>query len=223
MSSCDATWRAEGFSIARSRDTRRVSNAAAQSRILFLFPDSSEIRHLREPPKLRSRVRSATGGVWTVAEVLKSGIDTYTVTCLAPSPGVRDLAADLVERARDSLSPLRHAVSVSRREQPSTDLRTREDSVARTMPVPTDQRMTAVPDWVVIPVLPNASDAPIDSAVVSEATRIVVVNTNPRGMVHEPTCRWLMGALNSGGLRQESYVRMPANLVPPGKKHCSRC
>ena len=155
--------------------------------------------------------------------MLKSGIDTYTVTCLAPSPGVRDLAADLLERARDSLSPLRHAVSVSRTEQPSTDLRTRKNDVARTVPVPLDQRMTDVPDWVVTPVLPNASDAPIDSALVSKATRIVVVNTNPGGMVHEPTCRWLMGALKSGGLRQESYLRMPANLVPPEKKHCSRC
>ena len=158
------TWRAVDVSIARSRDTCRVSDTAAQSRILFLFPDSGEIRYMREPPKLGCRVRSVTGGVWTVAEVLKSGIDTHTVTCLAPSPGVRDLAADLLERARDSLSPLRHAVSASRTEQPSTDLRTRENNFARTMPVPIDQRMTDGPDWVVTPVLPNASDAPTDSS-----------------------------------------------------------
>ena len=172
-----------GFSIARSRDTCRVYASAGLSRILFLFPDSGEIRYIREPRKRGCRVRSVTGDVWTVAEVFRSGIDTYTVICLAASPGVRDLAADLLERARNSLSPLRHAVSVSRTEQPSTDLRTREKTFARTMPVPIDQRLTDAPDWVVTPVPPNASDAPIDAALVSKAARIGVVDKNPRGMV----------------------------------------
>jgi hypothetical protein len=57
----------------------------------------------------------------------------------------------------------------------------------------------------------------------AKGTRTVVVNVNPRGMVHEPSCRWLIAALNAGGLNEASYKQMPANAVPPGKKHCSRC
>ena len=140
-----------------------MSDASAQSRVLFLFPDSSELRSMREPPKLGRRVRSVKGDVWTVAEVLKSGIDTYTVTCAPPPGGVRDLAADLLELARNSISPPRHAVPVSPTEEPRTDKRTRETNCGRTVLVPIDQRMTDVPDWVIPPDVPNASDAPFDS------------------------------------------------------------
>ena len=83
---------------------------------------------MRKLPKLGRHVRSPEGSVWKVAEVLKSGLTTYTVTCEAPSlltkvpdaaagharQGVRrrtsnnesqDLAADLLLRARDAVSP----------------------------------------------------------------------------------------------------------------------
>jgi hypothetical protein len=57
----------------------------------------------------------------------------------------------------------------------------------------------------------------------ASSTRAVIVNMNPRGKVHETSCRWLTGAINSGGLNQASYKTMPANQVPSGKKHCSHC
>ena len=89
-----------------------VSDASAQSRVLFLFPDSSEIRYIRKP-KPGDRVRSEKGDIWTVGEVMRSGIDTYTVACVAPSPGVRKLALDLLELARESISPSRPAAADS--------------------------------------------------------------------------------------------------------------
>ncbi len=54
---------------------------------------------MRKPPKLGRHVRSPEGGAWKVAEVFKSGLDTYTVTC------EQDLAADLLLRVRDAVSP----------------------------------------------------------------------------------------------------------------------
>ena len=71
-------------------------------RVLFFFPDdTSEGRYMREPPRLGHQVRSPEGAVWTVAEVFHTGLDTYTVMCEAPS-----LAPDLLQRAKDSISPL---------------------------------------------------------------------------------------------------------------------
>jgi len=125
-----------------------VSDPSPQPRVVFLFPDSSDIRYMREPPAIGRRVRSEKGDIWTVAEVLKSGIQTYTVTCVAPPKGVRDLVADLLELARNSISHSRLAVPDSRAESP----------------MPIDQRMTHPPDWVALPpYVPSASDAFIDS------------------------------------------------------------
>ena len=95
--------------------------------VVFLFPDSSELRSMRVCPRVGRHVRSPAGAVWRVAEVLKSGIDTYTVTCVAPSRVAKlpdlaadqlrharrrprdhnhqDLAADLLQSAKDSMSP----------------------------------------------------------------------------------------------------------------------
>jgi hypothetical protein len=96
--------------------------------VLFMFPDSRQIRHMGKPPRLGSRVRSPRGAVWTVAEVKDWGTDAYAVTCVgtsraAPVPhqevdhvnevikhGKRHrddktLAADLLQRAKQSLSP----------------------------------------------------------------------------------------------------------------------
>lgn len=74
--------------------------------LVLVFPDSSEFRWVHRTPRLGSRIRSRTGHVWTVSEVLRSGADTYTVFCVAPRHGlgdVRELAADLLARARESI------------------------------------------------------------------------------------------------------------------------
>jgi hypothetical protein len=76
--------------------------------LVLLFPDSSEFRWVHRTPRLGSRIRSRAGDVWIVSEVLQSGADTYTVFCVAPREGlggVRELAADLLARARESLRP----------------------------------------------------------------------------------------------------------------------
>ena len=66
-------------------DTRRVSGAAAKTRALFLFHGSSELQWVNQRPQRGSRVRSQHGaGDWIVADVLQSGADLYTVTCVAP-------------------------------------------------------------------------------------------------------------------------------------------
>ena len=75
--------------------------------VLLLFPDSSEIRDRDEPPRRGRRFRSGWGNVWVVDEVVASGVDTYTVTCVAPRRGLegtKDLTTDLLERARESIS-----------------------------------------------------------------------------------------------------------------------
>lgn len=110
-------------------------------RVVFLFPDSNELRDMRAPPRLGRHVRSPKGALWKVAEVLTSGRDTYTVTVVAPSltakvpqlaadhlrhavrrrtpdRDTRDLAADLLQRAqraKDSISP--RAIRRRRRER----------------------------------------------------------------------------------------------------------
>jgi hypothetical protein len=99
------------------------------STVLFIFPDSREIRHMREPPRLGSRARSPRGVVWTVAQVVDYGSDTYTATCTGRTEQlldvgreensvrnasdamfteptrVRDLTAELLQRVKDTLSP----------------------------------------------------------------------------------------------------------------------
>ncbi|CAN5684838.1 hypothetical protein BH18ACT13_BH18ACT13_09380 [soil metagenome] len=125
-----------------------VNEAAKQRkpsvRVLFFFPDdTSEGRYMYEPPRLGHQVRSPGGTVWTVVDVFHTGLDTYTVTCAPPQGGGRDLAADLLEPARNSISRL--------------------INYGRTVPMPIDQNMTDLP-WVKLPPeAPNASDAPTDS------------------------------------------------------------
>lgn len=75
--------------------------------LVLLFPDSSEFRWVHRAPRPGSRIRSRAGDVWTVSEVLRSGAETYTVFCVAPRQGlwgVRELAADLLARARESIA-----------------------------------------------------------------------------------------------------------------------
>ena len=54
-------------------------------------------------------------------------------------------------------------------------------------------------------------------------TRLVEVNMNPGGRVHEIGCRWVQGALTNDRTDPTSYKTIPANQVPAGKKHCSYC
>jgi hypothetical protein len=69
------------------------------STVLFIFPNSRDIRHMREPPRLGSRVRSPRGDVWTVAKVIDYGSDTYTAICVGKS-----WAATVPHRAADQLN-----------------------------------------------------------------------------------------------------------------------
>jgi uncharacterized OB-fold protein len=39
---------------------------------------------VHKPPKRGSRVEDRHGDEWIVAEVLQSGVETYTVTCVSP-------------------------------------------------------------------------------------------------------------------------------------------
>ena len=103
---------------------KAVQQRKPSVRVLFFFPDdTSEIRYMREPPRLGRHVRSPEGAVWRVADVFHTGLDTYTVTCVEPPRHIRsvhDLAVDLLELARKSISPSRPAVSDPRHQ--STDL-----------------------------------------------------------------------------------------------------
>ena len=120
------------------------------STVLFMFPDSRAIRHLGEPPKLGSRVRSPRGAVWTVAQVIDYGSDTYTATCVGTSRVAavprrapdhvneavkqrerdrndKDVAADLLQRAKDSLSPPRDQQAMAAPQLHSVGTRTCSD------------------------------------------------------------------------------------------------
>lgn len=63
------------------------------------FPDSTEIRHLDHAPPPGTRLRSASGHEWLVAEVLQSGRDTYTVFCVGRREYLEDFGTGSV-RAR---------------------------------------------------------------------------------------------------------------------------
>jgi hypothetical protein len=77
---------------------------------VFLFPDSTDSRWLVRTPTPGTRVRSGSGAVWVVDEVLQSGRDTFTVFCVPRreyrdarrhrSDDRRDLAGELLEAAR---------------------------------------------------------------------------------------------------------------------------
>jgi hypothetical protein len=77
--------------------------------LVLIFPDSAEGRWVSKRPRIGSEIKNRLGVKWMVEEVLQSGIDTYTVHCgLPPSLGLthaQDLVADLLDRAREALSP----------------------------------------------------------------------------------------------------------------------
>ena len=96
---------------------RPSPDAKRPIRAVIRFPDSTEKRHLDGVPSPGTRLRSSSGKEWFVAEVLPSGRDLYTVSCLGPDElkdagtgSVRarlrvagDVADDLLERARRSV------------------------------------------------------------------------------------------------------------------------
>ena len=63
------------------------------------FPDSAEIRQLDDVPPPGTRLRSASGHEWFVAEALQSGRDTYTVFCVGRREYLEDFGTGSV-RAR---------------------------------------------------------------------------------------------------------------------------
>ena len=82
--------------------------------VVFEFPDTSQIRHMGKPPRPGTRVRSPRGPVFTVAEVIDWGSNTYTATCVGTSwrAPVPKQTSDQVKqpakqtaRPKDSLSP----------------------------------------------------------------------------------------------------------------------
>ena len=70
------------------------------STVLFIFPDSREIRHMREPPSLGSRVRSRHGRAWAVAQVIDNGSDTYTATCVGSAEQLGRVRREELRRVR---------------------------------------------------------------------------------------------------------------------------
>ena len=60
---------------------------------------------MRNRPKRGGRVKSSRGDEWIVADVLQSGVDTYTVTCVAPGEfeRARERVVAYIKRDREFL------------------------------------------------------------------------------------------------------------------------
>ena len=80
-----------------------VSGDTRASRAVFLFHGSAELRRVRNRPKRGSRVKTSRGDEWIVADVLQSGVDTYTVTCVAPQEfeSTQERAVAYIRRDRE--------------------------------------------------------------------------------------------------------------------------
>ena len=61
-----------------------MSGSTRVTQAVFLFHGSAELRPVRNRPKRGGRVKNSRGDEWIVADVLQSGANTYTVTCVAP-------------------------------------------------------------------------------------------------------------------------------------------
>src|SRR6476659_1321456 len=89
--------------------------------LVLIAPDSSEIRWVSAVPKPGVRMHGRFPGAWLVVdEVVQSGVMTYTVFGSTAPEGLidqaRDLAADAVERAQESVSPTTMRPSLVRSE-----------------------------------------------------------------------------------------------------------
>ena len=61
-----------------------MSTVGSKTRAVFLFHNAAELRLVSKIPRHGGCVRSSQGTDWIVDDVVRSGIDTYTVTCVAP-------------------------------------------------------------------------------------------------------------------------------------------
>ena len=75
---------------------------AREVAVVFLFPDSSEIRYLTNPPAAGARVRSSTGERFVVAKIFASGERVFTAHCI-----VQTAVAPTRTAARPEASPVR--------------------------------------------------------------------------------------------------------------------
>lgn len=99
--------RARWLCLPRSRDTCGVQPRPDVYLILVIPDARPESRWAQEIPRIGGRIEDARGRDWRVAEVLRSGRETYTVVC-EPLPAglaaVPELASDLLDRARRAVA-----------------------------------------------------------------------------------------------------------------------
>ncbi len=107
----------------------------AHTAVVLCFPDFAEVRFLEHPPRRGQRVESRFGGVWFVADVLRSGTRTYTVTCVSKRDFVRDLfdrrssdiVSDVLALARKAI-PAREGVAGSSPDEASRGWKRRAET-----------------------------------------------------------------------------------------------
>ena len=95
-----------------------VEHPSGEVGLTIFFPDSTEVRWSKSPPRRGQRVKNQRGDVSFVTEVLPSGLNTYTVTCVGVqafledlrSRSSRELVSDLLRAAR---GPFRSREGVS--------------------------------------------------------------------------------------------------------------
>ena len=85
-----------------------VENSQGEVGLVIFFPGSTEIRWSKSPPRRGQRVQDQRGDVSFVTEVVRTGLNTYTVTCVGSrafledlrSRSSRELVSDLLWAAR---------------------------------------------------------------------------------------------------------------------------
>ena len=68
-----------------------VEHPSGEVGLTIFFPDSTEVRWSKSPPRRGQRVKNQRGDVLFVTEVLPSGLNTYTVTCVGAQTFLEDL------------------------------------------------------------------------------------------------------------------------------------
>ena len=76
--------------------------------LVLVIPDSlPESRWVYGKPRVGARIEDGLGRSWRIADVLQSGVRTYTVVCEPTARGlgvVPELASELLDRARKAIS-----------------------------------------------------------------------------------------------------------------------
>ena len=80
-----------------------MSTVGSKTRAVFLFHDAAELQWVSKVPRHGGCVRSSQGTDWIVDDVVQSGVNTYTVTCVAPGefPDKRERAVAYLRRDRE--------------------------------------------------------------------------------------------------------------------------